>query len=261
MLKNRIEPTFTAALPETIDFRCCSLPAGTACLQHTQRCGEFIYAFESVIEITTDESHYLSPSHYGVWLPPDTPYSRFNRCEASYCSIYIDAARCHKLPTTTCIVPLDPLVRALLQHLRHCKSDAFHSERGKKLLLVVIKHIAFSSPSKRALSYSGDPVLVRVLNYIEANIDEKMTLIKLASLVNMTPRTLIRRSRRELGMSLTEWRQRFRLIKALSLLEQGQTIESIAYALGYSTSSAFIVMFRKVMGITPTELRKINIDQ
>ncbi len=57
-------------------------------------------------------------------------------------------------------------------------------------------------------------------------------------------------------MTFTEWRQRLRTMAALPLLAEGQTVETIAFDLGYSSASAFIVMFRKLMGMTPDEFRK-----
>ncbi|MCB2040609.1 MAG: helix-turn-helix domain-containing protein, partial [Rhodoferax sp.] len=65
-----------------------------------------------------------------------------------------------------------------------------------------------------------------------------------------------RRCQRDLGMSLTEWRQRLRVVKALPRLEAGDKVETIAFDLGYGSASAFIAMFRRLMDVTPDEYRK-----
>lgn len=75
-------------------------------------------------------------------------------------------------------------------------------------------------------------------------------------MAHSTERTLSRRCQRDLGMSFVEWRQRLRLVRALSMLEDGQTVQAVALELGYSTSSAFIAMFHRLMGTTPDEFRK-----
>ena len=41
-----------------------------------------------------------------------------------------------------------------------------------------------------------------------------------------------------------------------NMLDAGQTVESIALDLGYSSASAFITMFRRLTGTTPDEFRK-----
>lgn len=61
---------------------------------------------------------------------------------------------------------------------------------------------------------------------------------------------------RELGLSLTQWRQRLRVVRALPRLEAGDKVESIALDLGYGSASAFIAMFRRLMAVTPDEYRR-----
>lgn len=71
----------------------------------------------------------------------------------------------------------------------------------------------------------------------------------------------MRRCQRDLGMSFAEWRQRLKVLTSLSRLDQGQTVENIGLDLGYSSASAFISMFRRLMGTTPDEYRKGNRPQ
>ncbi len=52
-------------------------------------------------------------------------------------------------------------------------------------------------------------------------------------------------------MSFSEWRQRLRFLHAVSLLEQGKTVQDVALDVGYSSASAFIVMFQQIAGTTP----------
>lgn len=59
-------------------------------------------------------------------------------------------------------------------------------------------------------------------------------------------------------MSLHEWRQRLKVMKAMTMLNQGKTIESIAFDLGYASASAFIYMFKRWMGFTPDQFNSIN---
>ncbi|MFC6671466.1 helix-turn-helix domain-containing protein [Marinobacterium aestuariivivens] len=81
-------------------------------------------------------------------------------------------------------------------------------------------------------------------------------LAELAQSVHSTERTLLRRCQRDLGMSLAEWRQRLRVVRAMPRLEAGDTVENIAHDLGYSTASSFIAMFRRLMGVTPDDYRR-----
>lgn len=66
----------------------------------------------------------------------------------------------------------------------------------------------------------------------------------------------MRRFQRELGMTLLEWRQRLRIVKAMPMLQSGLKVENIAQDLGYASTSSFIAMFRRMMGVTPDEYRR-----
>lgn len=113
--------------------------------------------------------------------------------------------------------------------------------------------------AKMAGSYlpsSSDPLLEPLLLVLQENPADPRSLAELAALVHTTERTLLRRCQSELGMTLGEWRQRLCVLRAMPRLEQGDTVESIALDLGYSSASAFIAMFRRLMGSTPDEYRR-----
>lgn len=59
-----------------------------------------------------------------------------------------------------------------------------------------------------------------------------------------------------LGMPLSQWRQRLCIVKALPRLAAGEKVESIARDLGYASASAFIVMFRRLTGMTLDNMRR-----
>jgi len=106
------------------------------------------------------------------------------------------------------------------------------------------------------LPASDDALLGPVLAALQADPGDRRSLAEWARVIGTTERTLSRRCRHALGMSFNDWRQRLKLLTALSLLEAGHPIQSIAYRLGYSTASAFIAMFRQLTGMSPTALRR-----
>ena len=57
----------------------------------------------------------------------------------------------------------------------------------------------------------------------------------------------------EAGMTFGRWRQQLRLMQAMRLLAEGAKVTLAALEAGYSTPSAFISMFRKTLGTTPTQ--------
>lgn len=106
------------------------------------------------------------------------------------------------------------------------------------------------------LPASSDPVQGKVLEMRDAHPADHRSLPELACTANTSERTLTRRCQRDVGTTINEGRPRQREIKAMALLEAGDTVESITLGLGYSTSSAFITMFRRLAGETPDEYRR-----
>jgi AraC-like DNA-binding protein len=67
----------------------------------------------------------------------------------------------------------------------------------------------------------------------------------------MARRTFMRAFSAQVGMSFGRWRQQARLFAGLEMLAQGKSVTEAAIAVGYDSVSAFIEMFRKMLGATP----------
>jgi AraC-like DNA-binding protein len=253
-------PLSSPALPTAIMFRCAAVPAEGLYPEHRHAWGEFVYSFSGVMEVKLADRHYLAPPQYGVWLPPDVMHVGLNRLAAHHCSVYIAPQACLAMPNTPCAVTVSPLVRALLDHLRQSppQPDLAQpaNERELRLLQVLVDLLGEAPCAGSYLPSSDDPALIALLAQLEANPADNRTLPALAKTVHLTERTLMRRCQRDLGMSLNEWRQRLRVVKATALLEAGQSVEAIGLDLGYSSASAFIAMFKRLMGTTPDEFRR-----
>ncbi len=52
-------------------------------------------------------------------------------------------------------------------------------------------------------------------------------------------------------MTLGRWRQRLQLVKSIELLANGASVSEAGWAVGYSSTSAFVTAFRRQLGITP----------
>jgi len=130
------------------------------------------------------------------------------------------------------------------------------SEAEARFLKVLVDLLAIAERAGSYLPSSDDPLVQKVLNMLQHEPGDSRSVAELAAHVHTSERTLMRRCQRDLGMTLAEWRQRLRVVKAMSLLAQGRTVESIALELGYASSSAFITMFRRLTQETPDEYRK-----
>lgn len=249
-------PLSSPDLPSPIMFRSAHVPAGGLYPQHQHAWGEFVYSFSGIMEVKLADHHYLAPPQYGVWLPPQVVHVGLNRFAAHHGSLYLSPQVAQALPTHPCALTVSPLVRALLDHLRQQAAPAPASAQDGRLLQVLVDLLAQAPCAGSYLPSSDDAALGALLRELEANPADNRGLTALAQAAHTTERTLMRRCQRDLGMSLNEWRQRLRVVKAMTLLDAGQTVETIALDLGYSGASAFIAMFKRLMGATPDEYRR-----
>jgi AraC family transcriptional regulator len=96
----------------------------------------------------------------------------------------------------------------------------------------------------------------KVLHYINAHLDEKMELEKLASLSNFSPFHFHRIMRAHLNESLGSYILRARLDTAARLLEfTGMSVSDIAYKVGYDVPSSFTKAFKKRFDVSPMEFK------
>ncbi len=247
---------FTDTLPEVIYFRSADMPADSQYPVHAHAWGEFVYSYRGVMEVRMGDRHYLAPSQYGLWLPPQVEHQGLNRLAASHCSIYVSPGFCTALPQTTCALEVSALTRSLLEHLRTRAFASPYSAADARLLHVVLDQLHTAPCAGSYLPGTTDALLQPVLDYLTAHPGDNQPIADLARRFHTTERTLARRANMLLGMSLAQWRQRLRAVQAMQRLESGDKVESIALDLGYASASAFIAMFRKLMGMTPDEYRR-----
>ena len=97
-----------------------------------------------------------------------------------------------------------------------------------------------------------DPRASKLANLLRANPHEPRQLATLSIECGASKRTMQRLFADECGMSFIRWRQRTRLIHGMQRLAERQSATNAALDAGCSTISAFISLFRKQLGTTPT---------
>ena len=99
-----------------------------------------------------------------------------------------------------------------------------------------------------------DQLIKKVQDYIENNFQQTLPVSELATLVNITPRTLNRRFQTALKLRPIEYIQAVRIEQAKRLLESGEiSIKILADQVGYSDISSFTRLFKRATELTPKE--------
>lgn len=114
-----------------------------------------------------------------------------------------------------------------------------------------------SAKSKGENSY--DDCVQIVKEYISENLNENLTVGKLAEIVNMSSSHFSRIFKRQTGFSPYDYILISRLNRAKYLLQvTDMTVASIAYETGFNSESNFIYFFTENEGISPGKFRKLK---
>lgn len=102
---------------------------------------------------------------------------------------------------------------------------------------------------------SFDPVLDKLISYIESNLDIEMSVAHLADFSAMSTSSLQHKFKQVLGTSIRSYIRRRRLFIAKQQLELGLvTISKAAYNAGYRHPSNFTSAFKKTFGLPPQDI-------
>ena len=98
--------------------------------------------------------------------------------------------------------------------------------------------------------------LKRVLEYIDANLGEDISLSALAQVAGMGPHYFCDLFRQSIGLSPHRFVLRQKLERAKKLLRNPKTsVIEISAILGFADQSYFTKVFHRAVGVTPTEFR------
>lgn len=229
--------------------------ARTEYLPHAHRWGQLIFVEGNVLQIESEGKRLLTPAAFPVWIPPEHQHASYNHKDTRLLTFNIAVDRCSGLPQQACLLQSGPIVKAIMADFAARQLELPQTAADLRLCEVVLDQLALAPVQESYLPRSQDKYLGPVLQALENHPGDNRTLAQWAQQVYTTERTLARRCQAQLGMSFSEWRQRLRFLQAISLLEQGKSVQDIALDLGYSSSSALIVMFQQQAGTTPERYR------
>ncbi|WP_036551025.1 AraC family transcriptional regulator [Neptunomonas japonica] len=251
-------PLELQTLPQPVFLQLRSMPEGTIYPPHQHLWGEFVYSFSGVLAMQAEGKEFRVPPSFGLWHPPGSRHHGSNRHASYHCSLYIDQelAAERGMPEKTCALLVNPMLRAMLNHLRLNPPQPPYSLEENKLLDVILDQLVITPSAGSYLPDSNDPLLNKVLSYLKDNPNSNCSIKALAEKFGTSERTLARKAQQDLGIALSEWRQRLKVMRSVPMLQEGASVESVALDLGYSTASSFIAMFRRLLDTTPDEYRK-----
>lgn len=238
-------------LPGPLLLRCESLAMDTESDRHSHPWGQMAFVESGSMSFQIEEEMLFAPPGYAVWIPAGMRHTSHNRNAVQCRMINVSERYTPQLPATPGILRLHPVFVAGVMDLFDRGIDIPDKPCDRRLARVLIDKLLTTPLLSRFLPQAQDRHLAPILEALQLNPGDSTPLEEWAQRVHTTARTLSRRCRDELGMSFAEWRQRLRFQQSIPLLEQGRSVQEVAFQMGYSSASAFIAMFQQFSGVTP----------
>lgn len=152
-------------------------------------------------------------------------------------------------------------IRVLELEGQHAGDEVFHTCLKKctrlaeaiQVIRVKIRELLQASATNKQIKSQK---LRQIENYISSRLSENITLMDVANHLSLNSSYFSRFFKQETGMNFTDYVHNFKMKIACSLLKENQeSIEMIAFRLGYMERTYFSKVFKKYVGVSPKDYR------
>ena len=100
-----------------------------------------------------------------------------------------------------------------------------------------------------------DSTVVEMINFIKNNYQDKISISDLSKKLAYSESMLNRKFKKEVHITFNEYLNRYRINKAIELLKNSDyNITEISYMCGYSSAKYFSRVFKKYLGVSPSDV-------
>lgn len=226
--------------------------------EHSHPEDQLLFASSGVMTLRTQEGIWVVPPQRAVWIPANTPHSVAISGQVSMRTLYFLPRLVRGLPGRCVVMNVSSLLRELILHA--CQLGKLRRRKAveKRVVEIVVDQLKAVESIPLQLPHPADPRALRVAQILFANPGDLRTLKTLCQSCGASKRTVQRLFLEETRMSFAKWRQQLRLLHAMQSLARGEKVTAAASEAGYNSTSAFISMFRKQLGTTPTRYLQIG---
>ncbi|WP_414441721.1 AraC family transcriptional regulator [Burkholderia sp. 22PA0106] len=217
---------------------------------HQHRKAQLVISLRGSVTCRVADALLMVLPESGVWIPGNLPHSNKASLDAQIIFLFVDQDAM-SLPSHSCILSITPLVREMVIHLAD-QGDRFPDDEAyAQFCAVLLGQLSRASVEQLSLPLTVHPKLRPVCNALIDQPGDRRSRADWAREVAMSERTFDRLVMKETGLSFGRWRQQLQLIVALRDLSAGISVQRVALTLGYESTTAFIIMFKKAFGVPP----------
>jgi AraC-like DNA-binding protein/quercetin dioxygenase-like cupin family protein len=226
-------------------------PSGHQVPEHAHGSNQLIYAVRGLMEVSSDQSMWLIPPHFALWIPARTYHRIHMSGPVSMHTLYVKTGWQARGEARCVVLHVTPLLRELIVETVRMGQLRMRNLYECALRDMLIPQLQKATPMPTFVTLPRDVRARAVAQAIVRNPAESKPVATLCAEAGVSVRTIERVFRKEVGSDFESWRRQVRLKRAVELLVSGYSVKEVAFKIGYSQSSAFVEMFRRTFGTTP----------
>jgi purine nucleosidase len=209
-----------------------------------------------------------------LYIPKRCAYAFTAQSKLSMLTVYFEASQIDKSgeqqaldrlldwSVLTCGHSQEDLIRLMLQRIvEHWKTPEFQSVlKAQGLLIQLLAELSELSlnSKQRGVSHYFQ-IVSQAKSFLKDNVEANVTLDQLSDHLRINKFHLINIFKQVENTTPMQYYRFLKITRAAALLESGHLpVKQVAYLLGYSSVQSFTRVFKKEMGLSPTDYIKLN---
>jgi AraC-like DNA-binding protein len=221
--------------------------------------GQLLWTSRGAMTATIGGALWTVPSGRALWISPDTMHDVTMIGRGILRSVYLVRSRCRQLPRDARLITIAPMLRELIRRAIErnvLRADVAIDVHHTALLTHELATQCQQPATHVDLPLPRDPRALAAAQHMLDHPGVALRDLAITHVAAASRRTLERLFPQETELTLGQWHQRAALAQGLRLMASGHTVSQAALASGYSSTSAFIAAFKRLVGTTPGQMRQ-----
>ena len=239
--------------PHPLFVRAFEYPQGYPGFAHRHRLAQVVYPLRGAVSVETEAGTWIVTTLSAVAIPPWSLHRVAAHGNASLRSVFVDPDVYPDLVPALVTLHVSDLLHELIREAGRYYTDIGDDDltRGVVALIAQLLPTMPTAPSSMFVPRVEHPLLALATRRCVDEPGVSVSVETLAHDAGLSPRHFSRLFKAETGMSFTTWRALLQVQHATVQLARGDSVTRVAMDLGYSSTSAFIEMFKRQTGRTP----------
>lgn len=217
---------------------------------------QFVVCLAGLVTLETEQGMWILPPNSALWIPAMTNHQVKSYGYSSGYVLFIDPKLDIQIPDHFQMYYTSDFLKALLVRTTTIV-HAYESEQDQRLMHCLLDEILAAPKQFFYLAMPQEQRLKKISDHLLSQPELNLSLAEWAERCCMSERSMTRAFQRETAMSINQWRKKLHVILALQWLSEGESVQRIAHRLAYDSDTSFIVMFKKIMQMSPKKYLSI----